>query len=351
MGSSVITSGTVGRTGLNLTRIGFGGAPLGDIRRAPENEAAYRVLQGAWDAGIRYFDTAPMYGCGLSERRIGDFLRDKPRDSYVLSTKVGRLLVPDRAHALRTTGDARAMPFRHVFDFSYDATLRSFEQSLQRLGLERIDILYLHDIGRFSQRQMHEESLRIALAGAVKALVKLREQGAVKAIGLGVNEWQICDELMNHARWDVHLLANRYTLLDQEVLDHFLPRCVNEGVMLVDGAPLNGGILATGAIPGAHYNYAPPSAEVIGRIAAIEAICSSHGVPMAAVALNFPLGHEAIAAVIPGFARPSDLDNLAFYREAIPDGLWADLREAGLLHPAAPIPRTPVFPEWLPPDQ
>jgi D-threo-aldose 1-dehydrogenase len=343
VGGSVIPKQEVGATGLSLTRIGFGGAPLGDIRRAPDSGQANEVLQGAWDAGVRYFDTAPLYGNGLSERRIGDFLRDKPRDSYVLSTKVGRLLLPDRAHALAATGDPRALPFRHVFDFSYDAAMRSFEQSLQRLGLERIDILYLHDIGRFAQRERHEQSLRSALEGAVKALLKLREERVVKAIGLGVNEWQICDELMNHARWDVHLLANRYTLLDQEVLDHFLPRCVQEGVMIVDGAPLNGGILATGAIPGAHYNYAPPSAEIVARIAAIGAICSSHRVPMLAVALNFPLGHEAIASIIPGFARPSDLGNMALYRKAVPDGLWADLREAGLLHPAAPIPKTPLL--------
>jgi D-threo-aldose 1-dehydrogenase len=343
VGGAVMDTRAVGGTGLALSRIGFGGAPVGDIKRAPTDDEARAVLQGAWDAGIRYFDTAPMYGSGLSERRIGDFLRDKPRDSYVLSSKVGRVLVPDRAYALATTGDPRAMPFRHEFDFSYDATMRVFEQSLQRLGLERIDILYLHDIGRFAQGQEHEASLEVALGGAVKALQKLREEGAVKAIGLGVNEWQICDELMNHARWDVHLLANRYTLLDQEVLDHFLPRCVREGVAIVDGAPLNGGILATGAIEGAHYNYAPPAPAIVERVRRIEAVCKSHNVPMVAVALNFPLGHEAVASIIPGFAKATDLANIGYFRQAIPDTLWADLREAGLLHPAAPIPVTPVF--------
>jgi D-threo-aldose 1-dehydrogenase len=343
VGGAVMEARTVGATGLELTRIGFGSAPIGDIKRAPTDEGARAVLQGAWDAGIRYFDTAPMYGSGLSERRVGDFLRDKPRDSYVLSTKVGRMLVPDREFALKATGNPRAMPFRHVFDFSYDAAMRSFEQSLQRLGLERIDILYLHDIGRFAQRDNHEQSLRTALEGAVKAMVKLREEGAVRAIGLGVNEWEIIDEMMNHARFDVHLLANRYTLLDQQVLDHFLPRCLDEGVMIVDGAPLNGGILATGAIAGAHYNYAPPTAEIVKRVSEIEAICTAHQVPMVAVALNFPLGHEAIASIIPGFGQVSDLTNLTYYRQPIPATLWADLREAGLLHPAAPIPTTPVF--------
>jgi D-threo-aldose 1-dehydrogenase len=344
VGGAVMQARAVGATGLALSRIGFGGAPVGDIKRAPTGEGARAVLQSAWDAGIRYFDTAPMYGCGLSERRIGDFLRDKPRDSYVLSSKVGRVLVPDRAYALATTGDPRAMPFRHEFDFSYDATLRVFEQSLQRLGLERIDILFLHDIGRFSQGEQHEASLKVALGGAVKAMQKLRDEGAVKAIGLGVNEWQICDELMNHARWDVHLLANRYTLLDQEVLDHFLPRCVREGVAIVDGAPLNGGILATGAVEGAHYNYAPPSPAIVERVRRIEAVCRSHDVPMVAVALNFPLGHEAVAAIIPGFARPADIEqNLEHFRQEIPAAVWADLRAAGLLHAAAPVPKTPVL--------
>ena len=344
MGGALIATRSVGSTGLHLSRIGFGGAPLGDLKRAPSNEEAHQLLQQAWDAGIRYFDTAPMYGSGLSERRLGDFLRDKPRADYVLSTKVGRLLVPDRNHALQRTGDPRAMPFRSVFDFSYDAVMRSFEQSLQRLGLESIDILLLHDIGRYSQGANHERSWRAAVEGGIKALVELREEGVVRAIGAGVNEWQVLDALMDHARWDVFLLANRYTLLDQDVLEHFLPRCLKEGVTIVDGAPLNAGILATGAIPGAMYDYQPASPEILERVRAIEAICAEHGVPLIAAALSFPLGHEAVASIIPGFARPSDLvANLTHFRSAIPDSFWADLREAGLLHPAAPVPRTPIL--------
>ncbi len=341
----MIATRAVGKTGLKLSRIGFGGAPLGDLKRAPSNEEAAKLLQQAWDAGIRYFDTAPMYGNGLSERRIGDFLRDKPRDSYVLSSKVGRMLVPDRAQALeRSGGDARAMPFRYVFDFSYDAIMRSHEQSLQRLGLERIDILYLHDIGRFSQGANHDKTWADVIDGGIKALVKLRDEGTIKAIGAGVNEWQVLDALMNHARWDVFLLANRYTLLDQEVLDHFLPRCQKDGVAIVDGAPLNAGILATGAIAGAMYDYKPATPAILERVRAIETICKDHGVPLIAVALSFPLGHESVASIIPGFARPSDLEtNIGHFHRPIPDVLWADLREAGLLHPAAPVPRTPVL--------
>lgn len=336
----------IGSTGISLTRIGFGGAPLGDLRRAPSDAEAHELLQAAWDAGIRYFDTAPMYGNGLSERRLGDFLRDKPRDSYVLSSKVGRILIPDRAHALeRSGGDPRALPFRYIFDFSRDAILRSHELSLQRLGLERIDILYLHDIGRFSQGDNHEATWsQLMQGGGLKALEGLRDDGTVKAIGAGVNEWPVLDELMNHARLDVCLLANRYTLLDQAVLDHFLPRCVKQGVAIVDGAPLNAGILATGAIEGASYDYRPAPPEILERVRRIEAICQQHGVPLVAAALSFPLGHEAVAAIIPGFARPSDLtDNLMHYRTRIPDALWDELRAAGLLHPSAPVPVTPVL--------
>lgn len=345
MGSPLIPTRRAGRTDIELSRIGFGGAPVGDLRRAPSDGDARELLDAAWDRGIRYFDTAPMYGNGLSERRIGDFLRDKPRDDYVLSSKVGRMLVPDRAHALEASdGNRRAMPFRYVFDYSYDAVMRSHEMSLQRLGLERIDILYLHDLGRFAQGDRHDETLRQALEGGVRAMQQLKADGTVRAIGAGVNEWQILDQLMDHAQWDIFLLANRYTLLDQEVLDHFLPRCVKEGVAIVDGAPLNAGILATGAVPDARYDYRPAPPAILERVARLEVICGEHDVPLISVALAFPLGHEAVASIIPGFAQLSDLEaNLDHFRRAIPDALWADLREAGLLHPDAPIPRTPVL--------
>ena len=346
MGSPLIDTRPIGTTGLRLSRIGFGGAPVGDLRRCPSDAVAHELLQNAWDADIRYFDTAPMYGNGLSERRIGDFLRDKPRDSYVLSSKVGRLLVPDRAYAMeRAGGDPRALPFRYVFDFSYDAIRRSHELSLQRLGLERIDIVYLHDIGSFSQGPNHEATWRqLTEGGGMRALQELRDAGTVAAIGAGVNEWQVLDTLMDMGRWDVFLLANRYTLLDQEVLNHFLPRCLKEGVAIVDGAPLNAGILATGAVDGATYDYRPAPPDILDRVRRIEAICREHGVPLVAAALNFPLGHAAVASIIPGFARPNDLtENVGHFHRALPDGLWRDLHEAGLIHPDAPLPRTPVL--------
>ena len=345
MGSPMIERRPVGNTGVSLTRIGFGGAPIGDINRAPSDTETRRLLDTAWNAGIRYFDVAPMYGAGLAERRMGDFLREKPRDEYVLSTKVGRLLVPDRAAAMARYNDMRATPFRYVFDYSYDGIMRSFEHSIQRLGLERIDILYLHDLGRFSQGARYDETLRQALDGGIRALTELRDSGAVKAIGAGVNEWQILDELMNHARWDVFLLANRYTLLDQEVIDTFFPRCRREGVAIVDGAPLHSGILALGTkTPNPIYDYRPASEAILAKVARIEAVCARYDTPLVRAALTFPLGNDLVAAIIPGFSVPSDLDqNLAQYREAIPPDLWTDLKAEGLLHPEAPVPTTPII--------
>ena len=348
MGGALIETRRLARSGLALSRIGFGGAPVGDLARAPDGAEAAALLQAAWDSGIRYFDTAPLYGNGLSERRIGDFLRALPRDDYVLSSKVGRLLVPDRAHALeRAGGDRRALPFRCEFDFSYDAVMRSHDMSLQRLGLERIDILFLHDIGRFAQGDNHAESWRQATAGGgIRALHELRAQGTVRAIGAGVNEWRVIEALLEEGEWDVFLLANRYTLLDQEVLDAFLPRCLAAGIAIIAGAPLNAGILATGAVPGARYDYRPAPPEILERVARIEAVCRDHGVPLIAAALAFPLGHGAVTTIIPGFAQRSEIEtNLGHYRRIIPDGLWADLRAAGLLHPAAPIPPTPILPD------
>lgn len=341
----MIPSRRLARSGLDLSRIGFGSAPLGDLKRAPSNAETEALLGAAWDAGIRYFDTAPMYGAGLAERRVGDFLRDKPRDAYVLSSKVGRLLVPDRAYAMERYGDARANPFRSVFDYSYDGIMRSHEASLHRLGLERIDILFLHDLGRFSHRERHEEMLGQALGGGgIRALEELRASGAVRAIGAGVNEWQILDELMNHAQFDVFLLANRYTLLDQEVLDGFLDRCLREGVAVVDGAPLHNGLLVTGAVEGASYDYAPAPAAILDRVRRIEAICARHQVPLIRAGLVFPLGHDAITSIIPGFAKPAEfVSNLAQYRAAVPAGFWAELKAEGLIDRRAPAPETPVL--------
>ena len=337
----------VGKSGISVTRIGFGGAPIGDLRRTPTEAEAQTLLAGVWDAGIRYFDTAPFYGSGLSERRIGDFLRERPPDSYVLSTKVGRLLVPDRAWAVAHYESEATPPFRPVVDFSYDGIMKSFESSLQRLALDRVDMLLLHDIGRFSQQDNHEAAMDQALGGGgLRALEELRSSGAVRAIGVGVNEWQVLVELMDHARFDVFLLANRYTLLDQAVVEDFFPRVQREGISVIVGAALNSGILLTGAVPGAHYDYAPAPEAILEKTRAIEDMCNRHGVPLIRAALNFPLGHPAVTALLPGMSRADQLSqNLRHLRARIPPALWTDLREAGLIHREAPLPLSPSLPE------
>lgn len=347
MGQPLIEKRPIGTTGLAISRIGFGGAPLGDVVRAPSYAAAQDLLAAAWDSGIRYFDTAPFYGAGLSERRIGDFLRSRPRDEYVLSSKVGRLLVPDRAYGMeRYGGDPAAMPFRPVFDFTYDGVMKSYEMSLQRLGLERIDILFLHDIGRMSQRDDHEKTFAQATeGGGIRALEELRTSGAVKAIGAGVNEWPVINQLMDHGRFDVFLLANRYTLLDQEVIDTLFPRIEREGVAIVIGAPLNSGILATGPVPGASFDYAPASEAILEKTRRIKALTDKYGTTLIRAALSFPLGHPAVTGIIPGYTKLEEFeDNMAGYRLPIAAELWDELRAEGLIHPAAPSPITPVLP-------
>lgn len=330
----------LGGTDCQVTELGFGGAPIGNLYAPIAESAVSTLLSGVWDAGIRFFDTAPYYGFGLSERRIGDFLRDKPRDDYVVATKVGRLLVPDPGDHPARAAFKSPMPFRPVFDYSYDAVMRSFEDSLQRLGLDRIDVLLMHDIGRVTHGEANDRLFPIAMEGGAKALTELRDQGVVKAIGLGVNEWEVCEAAMDHVRWDTFLLAGRYTLLEQESLTSFLPRCEREGVTIIVGGPFNSGILATGPVPGARYNYEPAPPDILARVGEIEAVCRAHGVRLPAAALAFPLTHPAIACVIPGMANPAELAaNLDLMAETIPAGLWTDLTMAGLIRPDSPIPK------------
>jgi D-threo-aldose 1-dehydrogenase len=292
------------------------------------------------DGGIRYVDTAPYYGFGLSERRVGDLLRG--RRDVVLSTKVGRLLVPAAAAETGSErhGFASPMPFEPVFDYTRDGILRSFEASLQRLGLAQIDILYVHDIGRQTHRELDARYRSQLLdGGGLEALTDLRRSGAVSAIGLGVNEIEVCLDLMQQADFDVLLLAGRYTLLEQGALDQLLPRCLDACASIVVGGPFNSGVLAAGSSGGGHYNYAPVPPEVRERVRALEAVCAAHSVPLPAAALQFPLAHPAVAAVIPGFASPEEVrSGLEFYHFPIPAAFWSDLKEAKLIDPRAPTP-------------
>lgn len=329
----------IGRTDLTTTVYGFGGAPLGNLFRPVPDDEARTLVDAVWDAGFRYVDTAPFYGFGLSERRIGDALRGRPRGEFLLSTKVGRLLVPDAADHPDRAYYKSPMPFRPVYDYSYDGVMRSFEHSLQRLGLDRIDILLMHDIGRVTHGDRHDAMFADAMSGGVRAMTELRAAGAVGAIGLGVNEWQVCEAAMDHADWDCFLLAGRYSLLEQTALDSFLPRCERFGVSLIVGGAFNSGILATGAVPGARYNYDPAPPEILDRVRRIEAVCAAQGVRLAAAALAFPLTHPAVACVIPGMARREELAaNLELLGTSIPAALWSDLKSAGLIRPDAPTP-------------
>lgn len=330
----------VGRTGLRVTEFGVGGGPFGNLMRPMSAAAAEGTIRGAWDAGLRYFDTAPVYGFGLSERRLGHAFQPLPwQGEAVVSTKVGRLLRPDPGwHPFRKMF-IDAGPFRPDYDYSYDGVTRSYEDSRQRLGFERVDILFMHDISAETHGEALPPLFRTAMAGGYRALDELRRNGDVKAIGLGVNEWEACEAAMEHGRWDTFLLAGRYTLLEQTALDSFLPRCQREGVSLVIGAPFNSGILAVGAVEGATYNYEPPPPEILARTRTIEEVCRSHGVPLAAAALQFPLLHPNVAAVIPGIGSVDQLNrNVALMQWTIPPALWSDLKAAGALHPEAPVP-------------
>ncbi|SFO19440.1 aldo/keto reductase [Sphingomonas sp. OK281] len=333
---------TIGQTGLAVTEIGFGAGTLGNLYRPIGEACARAAVDVAVEAGIGLFDTAPFYGYGLSERRLGDALRG--RSELVVSSKVGRLLVPDATQDTSGIRDgfATPMPFRVVYDYSYDGVMRSYEASLQRLGLARIDLLLVHDIGRATHGDAQTEYwAQLTAGGGFRALEALRESGAIGGFGLGVNETAICLAAMDEVGIDVVLLAGRYTLLEQGALETFLPACVANDIAVLIGGPYNSGILATGT-KGAgpfHYEYAVAPAPIVERVRRIEQIADAHGVPLAAAALQFPLAHPAVASVVPGLADRDQVEHtLQLYLTVIPDGFWHDLRGAGLLHEDAPIP-------------
>jgi len=332
-----------GTTALKVTELGFGTAPLGNLFRPLADETARQTLAAAEQQGFGYYDTAPFYGFGLSERRLGDALRR--RKDIVLSTKVGRLLQPvpgpvDETQARH--GYATPMPFEPVYDYSYDAVMRSYQESLQRLGLSRIDILYIHDIGRLTHGDANEARMaELTKGGGLKALEELRTAGAISGFGMGVNEVAACLDVMDHARLDVILLAGRYTLLEQTSLDELFPRCEAAGTAIVVGGPYNSGILAVGTKTGAplYYNYEAAPQDVIEKVRKIEAVCDRHGVPLAAAALQFPLAHKLVASVIPGLDSPERVSHtLTLYRHKIPAELWQELRHEKLIRPDAPVP-------------
>ncbi|MBN9242173.1 MAG: aldo/keto reductase [Mesorhizobium sp.] len=298
----------IGRTGLEVTEYSFGGASLGNLYQTVSPEGAFGALDAAWGAGMRYFDTAPHYGFGLSERRFGDYLRAKPRDSYVLSTKVGRLLKPVPEDQVPDVGFVDPLPFKLEYDYSYDGIMRSVDFSYARLGLNRIDILYVHDIGVYTHGiEQTEIHLRQFLDGGLKALEELKSSGMISAYGLGVNEVEVCLNVMHRAPLDCILLAGRYSLLDRSAEAELIPLCRQAGTSLVVGGVFNSGILATGAKPGAHFDYGAAPQAILDKVAAMEAIAADGGYPLAAAAMKFPLAEPAVATVLIGTAKASSL--------------------------------------------
>ena len=331
----------VGNGGLTFTELGFGAAPIGNLFRAISDDDAHAVLEAAWAGGVRYFDTAPLYGLGLSETRLNRILRGKRRADYVLSSKIGRLLQAVPSDQSDGVGKWIDVPSRReIYDYGYDATMRSLEFSLERLGVDRIDILYAHDLDIFNHGSQAALQARLEefMAGGCRALVSLRDQGVIRAFGGGLNEWEPCQWLLERGDFDIFLLAGRYTLLEQEALQSFLPLCQSRGVGIVVGGPYNSGILAIGPKPGVHYNYAPAPDWVMAKTARLQDICAAHGVRLVDAAFQFALRHPAVVSVIPGGQGLGEMaSNLSAATVKIQDALWQDLRAEGLIRADVPI--------------
>ena len=332
----------IGNGGIEFTELGFGSAPLGNLYKAVSDEEARAVLDAAWDTGCRYYDTAPLYGLGLAETRLNGFLRGKKRDDYVVTTKAGRLLEVCKPEERTGIGKFFDTPTRRqVFDYSYDGIMRSFEASLERLGLDRVEILLVHDLCIFTHGSKEESGKRIDeyMRSGYYAMLSLRDQGVIKAFGAGVNEWEVCQTLAERGDFDLFLLAGRYTLLEQESLQTFLPLCEKRGIGIILGGPYNSGILATGPKEGAYYNYSAATADVIERVSRIHAICQSHGIAMISAALQFPLFHPSVVSVIPGGQSATEVkQNREILDVKIPDDLWHELKREGLIRNDAPTP-------------
>ena len=333
----------LGNGGINFTELGFGSAPIGNLYRTVTEVEAQSALEAAWAGDVRYFDTAPLYGLGLSETRLNHFLRGKNRNDYVLSTKVGRLLQvcpPDQRTAIGKFFDTPTR--REVYDYSRDGVMRSVEFSLERLGIDRIDILYVHDLDVFTHGSKANSDARINeffSTGGYDAMIALRDQGVIKAIGGGVNEWEVCQTLTERGDFDLFLLAGRYTLLEQEALQSFLPLCQKRGIGIALGGPYNSGILARRPTAGAQYNYSDAPKSVIDRAIRIDDICTRHGVKMIEAALQFPLLHQSVMSVIPGGQSAAEVaSNRKILDVKIPPALWSELKSSGLMREDAPTP-------------
>jgi D-threo-aldose 1-dehydrogenase len=323
-----------GTGGLTFTELGFGAAPLGNLFKSITEAEAQALLEAAWAAGVRYYDTAPLYGLGLSETRLNHFLRGKPRGDYVLSSKVGRLLSAVPPGMGDGAGKWIDVPSRvERFDYSHDGVLRSLEASLERLGLDRIDVVFAHDLDVFTHGTEAAKLARLEefMAGGYRALCRLRDEGVIAGFGAGLNEGAPCDWLMERGEFDIFLLAGRYTLLDQSAAG-FMDRAAARGVGVVIGGPYNSGILATGPRPGARFDYGPAPQAMLDRAARLEAVCAAHGQRLLDAAFHFPLRHKAVVSVIPGGQGLAEMEsNISAAAARIPEALWQQLAAEGLI--------------------
>lgn len=317
--------------------LGFGSAPLGNLFAPIPEPVAAATIAAAWDEGVRHFDTAPHYGAGLAEHRLGTALRARPRDAYLLSTKIGRLLEPAEVPN-PAEGFHDALPFRRRIDYSAAGTVRSIEDSLQRLGLRRVDIVYIHDVAEDWHGPAWKDRFEEAMTGAAQVLTAMRDRGEILGWGLGINRVEPALLALERARPDVFLIAGRYTLLDQTALARLFPACAARGARVVLGGPYNSGLLAGGTT----FNYETAPADLVARAQALDAACARHGVPLKAAALQFCAAHPVVAAVIPGARSPGEVhENAAMMRYPIPPALWLNLKRSGLLPDAAPTPAAP----------
>jgi D-threo-aldose 1-dehydrogenase len=330
----------LGRTGLDVTVLGFGSAPLGELFAKLDEDTALATVDAAARAGITHFDTAPLYGQGIAEHRLGTILRRLRAGSFTLSSKVGRMLVPAPGGRTNNLKYAGGLSFDVEHDYGYDAAMRSFEHSLMRLGLPNIDMLLIHDADAWTHGpEAGELRYREAMNGAYRALEKLRSEGVIKGIGIGLNDPVYAARYLRDGDFDCMLLAGRYSLLEQPALAEVLPLAEKKqtGVML--GGVFNSGILATGVVAGAKYNYADAPADVLAKVARIERVCAAHGVALATAAMHFCLGHPAVATLVLGAVRPDEVQrNVDAMSQKVPAELWADLKSERLLDQAAPVP-------------
>lgn len=341
MTSHILPQRKLGRTPLLLTELGFGAGPLGAFYGEIPSGTAAATVEAAWQAGLRTFDTAPLYGYGRSELRLGHVLREMPRDEYVLCTKVGRYFVPlkpgDDTRKLRPGG----LPFRPVLDYSYDGAMRSLEHSLLRIGVARVDVVHLHDLDAWAcgGEEAAESYLRQAEAGAFKALAELRASGDIGAIGVGVNQPAWAARVIRALDLDCVMIAGRYSLLNQEALDELFPLCLERKIGVLAAGPFNGGLLARGPAPGVRYNYGEPPTEIVEQLGRLQAVCQRHDVPIAAAALQFTAAHPAVTSVVAGAMSPDEVDaNARHLRRPIPAAFWQELRASGALPNQAPLP-------------